>query len=139
MHISIFIQFLQLFISFLPLKSIANAKDQDYEQSSYYWSKNCSCNISWFCSIVIVAIGIFIDSVRIPLWTISIKIAASACAVLIITLRIVSHSIILINDTWAISRTDHFFLPSFFFFFFFFPNMSFSNTYHSFLYYGAFS
>lgn len=37
----------------------------------------------------------------------------------------------------AISPPTHFF-PSFFFFFFFFPNMSFSYTYHSFLYSGVF-
>ena len=91
MHVPILIQPSQLLFFLLSLHPVAHADDGHDYQDSYDGSDDGCTNIGWFRTVVIVAIGVFIDAVGVPLWTVSIKITAAAHTILVVALSIVTH------------------------------------------------
>jgi hypothetical protein len=91
MHVSILIQPSQLLLSLLPLESVAHADDGHDDQNSYDGSGDGRPDIGWLCTVVIVAIAVFIDAIGVPLGAVSIEIAAATHTILVVALRIVTH------------------------------------------------
>lgn len=92
-HVSVLVEPSQLFFPLLPLQPVAHADDGHDDQGSYDGSGDGRSDVGWLRTVVMVAIGVFIDAVGVPLGAVSVKIAAAPHAILVVALRIVAHQL----------------------------------------------
>lgn len=63
MNIPVLVKPSQLLLSLLSLQSVAHADNDHDDQNSYDGSSDGRTDIGWLCTVVIIAIGVFIDAI----------------------------------------------------------------------------
>jgi hypothetical protein len=88
---SVLVVFSQLLLHPSPLIFVADTNYDDYDENTKNGTRNSPNDIRRVDAVVIVAVSILLNAVRIPLRAIPIKIAAAAATILIFAIRIVGH------------------------------------------------